>query len=262
MLLNKLFFLVGLASSVSLTCPVMAVPSVRILGNATGGKSYGVARDGTAKKTNMQSVGSSKRVSSVHVPVSVAKSASNVSSVAKVTNIAPQGGNNVRLSGLRGNVIKGVGSKLSSNYTSHHENSSGDTSDLEQRIAHLETRVASKQDALEFGDGINVDEHNTIGLSQELVGLPEIVEELNQQIDGLSQQIDEATLPENYYTADYIQQNYYDKEYIDHGLAGANFMNYFDGDVSSNASYVFKTDADGNGAWQKLNVQNSWDPEF
>ena len=266
--LNRLLLGLGAIAGVSLICPVVAAPSVRNFGNTTSSKTFNNTRSSTMK-TNQLSSGANKRASSLRVSDSTIKPVTKTASVTKSASVGTtQRGSSVgssRMSGLRGNVVKEISSKLSSNYTSQPGGSGSNTSNLEQRINSLENQISTKQNVLESGEGINI-EHNTISVSQEIASLPETVENLNQEINNLSQQINDATLPANYYTAEqtraYVQQNYYDKQYIDQGLYNANFMNYFDGDVSTNTTYVLRTDANGNGTWQVLEVQDTWDPEF
>ena len=268
---NRLFFWGGVITGCALVCPVMAAPSVKNFGNAVSSSAY------NGKKAYAQSPDITKRAGSVRLSGLTSKPTTMVASAPKSVSVAPQQvnyTNSARSSGVRGNVMKGVSSKLSSNYASQQASSGagssgtgngGNTSGLEQRITNLETRIQAKQDVLHPGQGVDI-ENNTIGLSQEMTGLPGIVDEMGQRIDDLSRQINEATLPANYYTADetrtYLSENYYNQQYIDQKFSSADFTNYFDGAVSANTTYVFKTDANGNGKWRVLQVQDRWDPEF
>lgn len=116
--------------------------------------------------------------------------------------------NSPRLPGLHGNLVQGIGSKLSAKNTP--QPSGIDVSDLAQRIVDLEEEIQTKQEILESGNGIDID-GKTISLSQEIVSLPERLEEINQNIDNLNKQFD----PKDYYTVGDIEQNYYTKEDID-----------------------------------------------
>ena len=274
----------------------MAAPSVRKLGTITGSSVYKNTQ--TNKKNKSSSA--SKKTSSVRVLGSTVKPVAKITNKTDSVSATQEKTSSVdstRASGLRGNIIKGVGSKLSSNYTSISQpaSSGGTIANLEQHISDLETKMVKKQDVLEYGDGINLDD-NTVSLSQEIVSLPEKVDkinqevyEINQEIDNLNEQISTATLPENYYNIDetkaYLQQNYYTKQYIDQKvnsleIAGQTYNAGtglgltpgatadspatigLDVATSANTTYIFKTDADGNGTWQALKVQNNWDPEF
>ena len=136
----------------------------------------------------------------------------------------------MRLPGLHGNLIKGLGSKLSSNITPQPGGGGVVTSDLTQRVINLEAEMATKQGILDSGNGINID-GNTISLSDELASLPDKVDDLSQEITDLKQEFD----TENYYTAsetrDYLDTNYYTKEDIDKvvtQLSNTNIVNEFD----------------------------------
>ena len=103
-------------------------------------------------------------------------------------------------------------------------------SDLTNRVVALEEQMATKQETLEPGDGIDIT-GNTIGVTEEIAILPAKVAEMEQRISGLTDFVD-AT---KYYTIDqtktYLQNNYYTKQYVDQivgDLANAKVVKVFD----------------------------------
>lgn len=228
---NRCFFMTVLMLGGMLIRPAVAAPTVKRLDGAVNSNVYGnnVNRGTQAKSLTSPQVASSGRALSLNT-----KSAPKSTSGTKTTTTVPKTtavADSARAPGLHGNLVKGISSKLSSNYT--QPSGVGNTSDLTQRVIDLEAAMPTKQIILEPGDGIVID-GNTISLSQEMMNLPEQIDEINQAIDDLNEQI-ETPLPSNYYTVeqtqDYLQDNYYDKDYVDqvvNQLSNMNVANNFD----------------------------------
>ena len=132
----------------------------------------------------------------------------NTNAVNIVSTTSPSDG--ARLSGLfHGNIIKGIGTKLSTNYgtpSNTQQSSTGATSELSQRINELQVALDAKQEALKSGNGIYID-GKTIGLSQEMATLPEKLQEINQEIDELHEKFSVADLEQIQQIIDNIQNN-------------------------------------------------------
>ncbi|MBO4480858.1 MAG: hypothetical protein J5742_04570 [Alphaproteobacteria bacterium] len=230
---TKLFFGVVFVAGGLLACPVIAAPTVKNLEGATSTSAYGNVR-GT-KGIQAESTTAGKRASSVRALSLATKPAATktVNGTYVGTTKTANAVDSARTPGKHNNLIKGISSKLSSSNSSQ-PGGSGNTSDLERRITDLEAEMATKQDILESGNGIDIN-GNTISLSEEIAVLPEIIDELTQNIDELGEQIDAVTLPENYYTIDeteaYLQQHYYTKQYVDqivNQLSKTNIASHFD----------------------------------
>ncbi len=221
---NGLFLAIILVTGGVWTCPSVAAPSVKKL----GGTIVGNFKSGTPTTINT-------RAPSLRTINSTTKSASLSNNSKSNTKPSPKTSSSVdsaRLPGLHGNLIKGMGSKLSANYAS--PTNGGGTSDLAQRIDNLEKEIISKQETLESGNGISIN-GTTISLSEEIASLPERLEEINKEIEDLDEKIDAAGLSGDYYTIDetqaYLQQNYYTKPYLDQiisQLSNANVVDQFD----------------------------------
>ncbi len=197
--LTGLFLVAALTMGGVLTHPSVAAPTVKRLDGATNNN-----------VTLTKSSSASKRAPSLRISGSVSEPASKTTTSTKTANTTPKNpssGESVRLPGLHGNLVKGIGSKLSSNYS--QQSGGAVTSDLMQRVINLEEEVATKQKTLESGNGIDIDS-NTISLSEEILVLPEKLEEINQELDNLNEKISTTNLSENYYTIDqtqdYVQQ--------------------------------------------------------
>lgn len=216
---NWLFLVTGFVSACVLSHPSVAVPTVRKLGVSANNNVHSNIQNSST--TPVKTSTAMKRAPSVRMLGSSAKtttkSVSNVKSVKNATS-ASEITDSSRLSGLHGNLIKGIGSKLSQNYTP--QTSGISTSDLEQRVNALEEEMTTKQEVLQPGDGLVID-GKTIGLSEEIATLPEQIEEINQKIADLNTEIS----TDNYYTIGetqtYVQQ-------IVSQLANANVVKQFD----------------------------------
>lgn len=226
---NMLFLAVGFVSTGILMCPLMAAPTVKKLGVSTPSNIQ------NAKLIQQKTSTSGQRSPSVRLLGTSAKPVTKPVSTTNMVNVAPSTTgttDSARLSGLHGNLVKGISSKLSSNYSQQQKNT--DTSDLTKRVIALEEQMTTKQTILEPGDGITID-GKTIGLSEELTILPDKVAEINQEISTLSEKVDVANLSSNYYTIgqtqEYLQQNYYTKTYVDQiisQLSNSKVVDHFD----------------------------------
>lgn len=229
---NKCFLTVVVVVGSVLTHPSVAVPTVKKLGNSANNSAYNIQNN---KTTQTKSLSTGQRNPSVRIlGPSVKTTTKPISNATVIKNqtLASGTSDSARWSGLHGNLIKGIGSKISQNYTP--QTTGIGTSDLAQRINALEEQMTTKQTVLEPGDGITID-GNTIAVSEEITALPEKVATINQEIDNLSEKVDVANLSSNYYTIgqtqDYLQQNYYTKQYVDQivsQLSGASIVNTFD----------------------------------
>lgn len=196
MYLTGVFLVFILATGGVLIRPSGAAPSVKKLDGATNDNTnVALTKSSTA----------SKRAPSLRISGSAIGSSSNTTNVIKTAEMAsksPSSGDSVRLPGLHGNLVKGIGSKLSSNYSK--QSGGTNTSDLMQRVSDLEEKIVTKQEILESGNGIDID-GNTINLSEEILVLPEKFEVINQELDDLNEKISTTNLSENYYTIDQTQ---------------------------------------------------------
>lgn len=211
----------------------MAAPSVKKIGGISNSSVLGNIHNNENKNIQSSSV-ASKRMPSVRV-LGAGKSYDKITSTQKkVSSVdSVQTSDTERMSGLRGNLIKGLSSKLSANTpsgASQPTNSGVPTSDLEMRIENLEKEISKKQDTLIFGDGIDINE-NTVSVSQDVANLSEEINEINQKIDELTEQIDDVALPETYPTKSYIEEHYYEKADLDeklNQLSNPNIVSDFD----------------------------------
>lgn len=192
MYLTGLFLVVILATGGGFIHPSVAAPTV---------KKIDVVSSTNSNLTPTKSSTTSNRAPSLRISGSVGESTSKTANSTKTTTTKTSD-DSVRLPGLHGNLVKGIGSKLSSNYS--QQPGGVITSDLMQRVINLEEDVATKQEYLESGDGIDID-GNTISLSEEILGLPEKLQEINQELDDLNGKIGTTSLSENYYTIDQTQ---------------------------------------------------------
>ncbi len=197
---KALLLAVVLAAQGIFTCPSVAAPTVKKLGDAISSNTLGTTNKQTMTKLSTKN----QKTPSVRALSLSTKPTSNTAkgtSLIKTTSQTMGTGNSGRTPGLHGNLIKGISSKLSSNYTS--PTNGGATSDLTQRITDLESEMATKQDILEPGNGISVD-GNIISLSDEMATLPEKIDTINQDIDDLNEKIEAAGLSDEYYTKEQV----------------------------------------------------------
>lgn len=203
---NDLFLLIVLVSCGVFARASVAAPSVKNLGGAVSSGTQSNA----GGESQMKLSPTTQRTPSLRM------SGSTMESGSKLTNDAGNATSKTnadyaRLSGLHSNLIKGIGSKLSSNYNAQPRNP--DTSDLTQRVINLESEIATKQNILEPGTGIDID-GDTIGVTAEIAALPARLNTMDQDLADLNDKIDGA----HYYTIsdaqEYMEQNYYDKTYM------------------------------------------------
>lgn len=200
------FFVFCLIATCGVVRAVCAAPTVRKFGMPTS------TSDGAT--TNKQSMIKMSTANKIAPAVSVVKTTNTPTNNtdANAVNIVSKtpGSDGTRLSGLfHGNIIKGIGTKLSTNYgtpSNAQQSSNGATSELSQRINDLENALDAKQEALKSGNGIYID-GKTIGLSQEMANLPEKLQEINQEIDDLNEKFSVADLEQIQQIIDNIQNN-------------------------------------------------------
>ncbi len=216
---NWLFLAAGFISVCIFAHPSVAVPTVRKLGTSASNNVHSDIQNRST--TPVKTSTAMKRAPSVRIlgpsAKTTTKAVGNVKSV-KTASTTAESTDSSRLFGLHGNLIKGIGSKLSQNYTP--QTSGISTSDLEQRVNALEEEMITKQEVLQPGGGLVID-GKTIGLSEEIATLPEQIEEINQKIADLNTEVS----TDNYYTISetqtYVQQ-------IVSQLANANVVKQFD----------------------------------
>lgn len=233
---NSLFLAVGVVLVGVFASPSVAAPTVKRLGvsNNSGIQSNIKASKITTPKattTLKNSTTSGQRAPSVRVlggtsvkPVIKATNNTAVSNTSAKTTSAVDA---ERLSVIRKNLIKG-GVGTSASVAPQTQGVEADN--MLKRIVALEEQILGKQEILEAGEGITIDD-KTIAVSEEIVALPEKVNEIDQKISGLDNKVDVANLAENYYDKGYIQDNYYTKQYVDQivsQLSGANVVDHFD----------------------------------
>ena len=232
---NRLFLAVGLVSVGVLTCPSMAAPAVKRLGvqssnnvqsNIQNSKMVASKPSASAiKTTNAGQRAPSVRLGTTATKPVVKTIGGTKLSAPKTTtsNIA----DTERLSVIRKHLIQG-GTGATSGIAPQIQGVEADN--MLKRIVALEEQMLNKQEILEAGEGITIDD-KTIAVSEEIGALPEKVNEIDQKISGLDNKVDVANLAENYYDKGYIQENYYTKQYVDQivsQLSGANIVNTFD----------------------------------
>lgn len=199
-----MFLTVALLAGVVLTCPGVAAPTVKKIG-LTLNSNNDIPSSTTNTKASPIKLSNTGTVS-LSVPGSGAKldsTINNDTTIVGATQKTTDYVDSARLPGLHGNFIKGISTKLSSNYASPANNTG--SSDLTQRVHYLEEELATKQGMLESGNGISID-GKTISLSAEMVALPERLEEINQEIGNLNEKIGTPGVSENYYTIDQTQE--------------------------------------------------------
>ena len=187
---NSLFVVAVLSA---LVCSANAAPSVKMLGTKKSGS-------GEANSTLKLSSQTSKKT----VPVSRLGSVKvtnlqNSKTVNKVATVKTGGGNdaNNRLSvgkyihtgGIQSNLIKPATQTVP-------VVSSDDFLNLQDRVQRVETELSMKQNALQAGDGVII-EDNVLSLSQDVNGLVADVNSLKTQMDGKA---DLLNVTNNYYT--------------------------------------------------------------
>ncbi len=225
---NRLFLVLGLVTAGILTCPAVAAPTVKRLTGVSTSDIQNV--NATQSKSSL----TNQRASSIRSFGSTTKSVTGATNTANVVNTVPkttESANSMRISGLHGNIVKGINSVISSDHKT--STSGGATSNLTERVTNLEEKIATKQEILESGDGINID-GKTVSVSEEIAVLPEKVAEIDQEIHDINDRIDGINLG-NYYTIngteEYLQRNYYTKQYVDQivsQLSNAKIADSFD----------------------------------
>ena len=199
------FFATSLIAIATLSSDAVAVPTIKKLGPGTNAT--------TTKSSQIKLSTPEKIAPSVAndgaVAVNVAPATTDTRGANVVSNVAGTTADSARLPGFfYGNIIKGIGTKLSSNYAqpSNGQSGGGNTSDLTQRINNLEEALDAKQETLKSGNGIYID-GKTIGLSQEMADLPGRVEEINQEIDELHDKFSGTDFEHIQQIIDNIQHN-------------------------------------------------------
>lgn len=202
---KRLFFAVALITAGVLARPLMAAPTVKKLG--------GVASSTFLDKdTQIRTPILSQRAPSLRLSGATGKSTTKTNNNIKTTSKTTNAADSARLPGLHGNLMKGISSKLVANKDAQP---SGDkTSGLTQRIIDLEADMATKQETLEPGDGIDIN-GATIRLTEDITNLPDRIDTISQDIDDLNEKIEAAGLYGEYYTKEQIDTGYYNKAYLD-----------------------------------------------
>jgi hypothetical protein len=211
---NCLFLTAVFVSACVLVHSAVAVPTVRKLGNSANNNVHNNIQPSRLQSKKSYLPG--KRGPSVRVLGTAAKATTKpVSNVKTVKTVSKTAGSadSSRLSGLHGNIVKGISSKLSQSQTP--QPSGIDTSNLEQRVNLLEEKIITKS-----GDGLIID-GNKITLSEEMKELPEQMAEITQKVEDLSAEFD----TDNYYTIE--QTNAYVQQIVSQ-LNQANIVDHFD----------------------------------
>jgi hypothetical protein len=225
---NWLFLGVVLLAEGIFMYPLMAAPTVKNLGGAINSNTQAsMNRVSVAKLSTAGNRSPSGRALSLsNKSASVTTGVSGASKTIGTTD-------SVRLSGMHNNIIKSIGTKLSANHTSS-QSDNPNKYDLSQRVTNLEEDMATKQEILEPGDGIDI-KGNTISVSEGILALPGQMDGLAQEIDDLNDKFDAAGLSGEYYTIAeteaYLEQNYYTQQEIDQmvsQLVNMNIVNHFD----------------------------------
>ena len=220
---NVLFLAFSLVSTGVLMYPALGAPTVKRLG-ATNTDGTQVNNVVTPKTTTPRA--SSIRTSGSYIKPKTSTNDGTTSPSIPTSTVASTGSN--RLSHVR--LFNGIEKKLVPGNTQQPTGADTDVSDLTNRVVALEDQMATKQETLEPGDGIDIT-GNTIGVTEEIALLPDKVAEMEQQIGDLTDFVDVT----KYYTIDqtktYLQSNYYTKQYVDQivgDLANAKVVKVFD----------------------------------
>ena len=232
---NMLFLAVGLVSVGILTCPSVAAPAVKRLGVSGGNNVQSNIQNSkmAASKPSTSAIkttNAGQRAPSVRLGTYTTKPVVKTVGGTKLSGAKTSASNIAdaeRLSVIRKHLIQG-GTGTTSGIAPQTQ--SVETDNMLKRIVALEEQMLNKQEILEAGEGITIDD-KTIAVSEEIGALPEKVNEIDQKISGLDNKVDIANLSENYYDKGYIQENYYTKQYVDQivsQLSGANIVNTFD----------------------------------
>ena len=204
-----------------------AAPSVKVLGVKKTGdanstltlnsqaakKSVPVSRIGSVKTSNFQAAKSVNKTGTGQVGGTTG-GATNRLSVGKY----------IHSGGVQSGVIKTTVPSVATP-------SSDDFLSLRDKVEQLEAEVALKQNALQTGDGLVV-ENGVLSLSQDIEGLADSIANLKQQ---MADKADLLNVTNNYYTIgqteEYLNQNYYNRQYVDRiveQLSGARVVSQFD----------------------------------
>lgn len=214
---KRLFFVVALITAGVLARPLMAAPTVKKLGGTTSDSFAG-------KGIPARTLTLNQRAPSLRLSNAATKSTTITNDTKNTTQKKTSAADSARLPGLHGNLLKGLSTKLSEN----NKSSGGkDNSDLLQRVIDLEADMATKQESLEPGNGIDIN-GNQISLTEEMATLPEKIDTINQDIDDLNDKIEAAGLSDDYYTKEQIETHYYNKAYLDPILSQISSANIAD----------------------------------
>lgn len=201
---KRLFFVVALITAGVLARPLMAAPTVKKLGGTTSDSFAG-------KGIPARTLTLNQRAPSLRLSNAATKSTTITNDTKNTTQKKTSAADSARLPGLHGNLLKGLSTKLSEN----NKSSGGkDNSDLLQRVIDLEADMATKQESLEPGNGIDIN-GNQISLTEDITNLPDRIDTISQDIDDLNEKIEAAGLDGEYYTKEQIDTGYYNKAYLD-----------------------------------------------
>jgi len=181
------FLLVALVLSIGIAPDLLAVPSVKVLGQKSANVGAAKTVDTTATATPKRSASANQLPRLTSVPVN--KVTTKPVSVTKTSDPSRLSvGKYIHTTGVTSGVIKPIGGSSAGA-------SSSDLVVITDRVNELELDLDGKQDKLTAGDGIKIDK-DVISVSDDLTGLPTTVNNLSNQI---STKVDVANLAESYY---------------------------------------------------------------
>ena len=213
---TRLFFAVILVTGGVLSRPVAAAPAVKTFNNTTSTSAYGNVR-AKGIQTTPTTAATTKGASTARTLGLTTKPMTKAAKGTYVGTTKATGSvDSSRTPGKHGNILKGISSKLSANYSSQ-QGGGGSTTDLEQRVTGLETEITTKQDILTPGDGISIS-GDTISVTTDIMELPDKVDGMSQELSSLAEQIGTAPLPSDYSTTAetqaYLEENYYNQQSV------------------------------------------------
>lgn len=188
---NRLFVAAVLSAFV---CSVDAASSVKVFGTTKSGNS----EPGTSLKLNSQTskktvpVARIGSVRATNLPGGKSVTKGGTTQLGGTTGSATNRlsvGKYIHAGGVQSGVIKTTVPSVATP-------SSDDFLSLKDRVEHLEAEVALKQNTLQAGDGVVI-EDNVLSLSQDVNGLVADVNSLKTQMDGKA---DLLNVTNNYYT--------------------------------------------------------------
>ena len=302
--LDRTFLTLFLVTGVFQTFPVVAAPTVKNFKSATSSTAYRNTGSTKVARTSVpvtSKATSSGRATSLKITPNTTTTGSTTSmggmsrstssfgrapSLKTNTTTVKNGNTNswsksmnsvdsARMSGLHGNIGKGINSKISSSQTSSSGGGSGSssTSDLERRITNLETEISTKQGILRSGEGIDVS-GTTISVSEEIANLPTTMSEISQEVDSLQSALSDGD--GGLISVSDLQSTVNELEAASQIYQAGNGIKVTASAIQGNpatigldlpnnlsrGAYVYSIDSNGNGTWQLLEVENSWNPGF